>query len=461
VTRRARLTALVAGATVAALVGATPAWAAPGPSDAPEYWFDQWHVTSLWAQGARGGGVTIAEIDTGVNAALPELHSNVLPGIDLGVPGNGQTDRQTGAFGHGTAMASIMVGQAGILGITGLAPDAKLLPIAVPLTGTTDAGKPDRIAAAIRWAADHGGKVISMSLGGASSAQANGDPCPADEQQAVYYAITKGSVVLAASGNDGPTRNTVEEPGVCLGVVSVGAVDASGTVASFSSRHPYLTVSAPGVAIASLSKVLGSAYKGDGTSQATAIASAVVALVWSKYPQLTGRQVVARLLATTDRHSAVRDAAYGYGTIDAYQAVTASVPADAPNPVFAAADPFIARYNSFSGGATRPSQPAGQQRSSFGNVSLQRNARLQTPTVRLGFKLAGAGLLAVLALLAVVLVGRRRRGRAAAVAARHGRVPDAFWRDIVTPSRTGALAPPVIAPPVMPVPPNVTQPPGG
>ncbi|MDT4985320.1 MAG: rane-anchored mycosin, partial [Pseudonocardiales bacterium] len=148
---------LAAGLLVAT---AAPATAAPGPPDAPEYWFDSWHIEQLWQSGVRGQGVTIAEVDTGVNAKLPELAANVLPGKDFGRTGDGRIDREVNEFGHGTAMASIMVGRAGLLGITGLAPSAKLLPIAVPLTGTTDAAPNDHLADAIRWAVDHGGKVI-------------------------------------------------------------------------------------------------------------------------------------------------------------------------------------------------------------------------------------------------------------------------------------------------------------
>ncbi|HLY33188.1 MAG TPA: S8 family serine peptidase, partial [Jatrophihabitantaceae bacterium] len=312
-----RRAAAVAVAAVAMLVvSTTPALAAPGPSDAPEYWFDNWQIESLWGQGVRGQDITIAEIDTGVNAALPELAGNVLPGQDFGEPGNGQVDRETSTFGHGTAMASIMVGQRGILGITGLAPGAKLLPIAVPLNGTTDASHQDKLADAITWAADHGAKIISMSLGGGRTPSDGPDPCPADEQAAVYHALAKGDIVVAASGNNGPVVNTVEEPGVCLGVVSVGAVDSAGVVAQFSSRHPYLTMTAPGVNVASLSRIPGTAYSGDGTSQATAIASAVFALVWSKYPKLSGDRVIARVLATLGGKRATRDPAYGYGELN-------------------------------------------------------------------------------------------------------------------------------------------------
>jgi len=342
--RRFVLAMVTAGVVVAP---GAPAYAAPGPPDAPEYWFDTWHLGQLWQGGARGQGITIAEVDTGVNASLPELRGRVLPGKDFGRGGDGRVDRDVDEFGHGTAMASIMVGRKGLLGITGIAPDAKILPIAVPLTGTVDAAPDDHLAEAIRWAVDHGGEVLSMSLGAARDPGTVAGPCPAAEQAAVNYALGKGAVLLAAAGNKGQSTNAVEEPGVCLGVISVGAVDANAMVARFSSRHPYLTLAAPGVGIASLGRVRGSAYSGDGTSQATAIASAVVALVWSKYPKLTGRQLVTRVLATLDRHTPRRDPGYGLGIIDAYRAVTRPVPASAANPVYTAAEPFLARDRAF------------------------------------------------------------------------------------------------------------------
>ncbi|HVU91200.1 MAG TPA: S8 family serine peptidase, partial [Jatrophihabitans sp.] len=332
------------GAAPAAAVpaAAAPLATTPGPPSAPEYWFDNWRVPALWAGGARGQGVTIAEIDTGVNAELPELAGRVLKGKDFGAGGDGRVDREVDRFGHGTAMASIMVARPGLFGITGLAPAAKVLPVAVPLRGTTDSGRPDRLADAIRWSADSGAKIISMSLGGKRSPRYDTQPCSPDEQAAIYHALSKGALVLAAVGNTGPSRNAVEDPGVCLGVVAVGAVDASGTVARFSTRQPYLTFVAPGVRVPSLGRVAGQAYSGNGTSQATAIASAVAALVWSKYPRLTAAQVLSRLLATLDDRRRTPSPAYGYGRLDAYRAVTADVRASTTNPVYAAVTPFLA-----------------------------------------------------------------------------------------------------------------------
>jgi subtilisin family serine protease len=243
-------------------------------------------------------------------------------------------------------------------------------------------------------------------------------------------------LVVASSGNDGPDKNTVEDPGVCLGVVSVGAVDRTGTVASFSSRHPYLTITAPGVAIASLSRTVGAAYSGDGTSQATAIASAAIALVWSKYPTLSNRQVLARVLATLDRKSATRDPAYGYGTLNAYRAVTANVPADSPNPVFTAAAPFIARARAFSSPAPKPPAPAVTGTHSTGRFSIGSSPRLKTPMVLWGLGTAGVGVIALVGIVLAAWLGRRRRVPTPAdvVALPEQRTGPVFWHEVSAPN---------------------------
>jgi subtilisin family serine protease len=408
------------GAVVGAMVllVAAPAAATPGPADAPEYWFDSWQIPTLWAGGARGQGITIAEIDTGVTAGLPELSGRILPGADLGLGGTGHIDREKDEFGHGTAMASIMVARPGLLGITGIAPAARILPIAVPLNGTVDAGRPDKVPQAIRYAADHHAKIISMSLGGKRTPGVDAKPCNDAEQAAIYYALRKGTLVIASVGNTGPRKNTIEDPGVCLGVLSVGAVDETGTVASFSAREPYLTLVAPGVNIPTLSRVAGQAYSGDGTSQATAITSAVAALVWSRYPNLDARGVSTRILATLAGHRARPSTAYGYGLLDAYRAVTATVAADAPNPVYDAVAPFMSRVDALD--LPPPSRPAAAPRRSGpppGSFQVGSVSRLTTVPVLTGIATSAAGVLMLLLLFGFGIRARSRRQVAAAAAA--------------------------------------------
>lgn len=436
-------TALVSAAAL--VITASTAGAAPGPDNAPEYWFDNWQIDQLWAHGARGNGITIAEIDTGVNADIPEISANILSGKDFGAAGDGRIDREINEFGHGTAMASIMVAHTGVLGITGIAPDAKILPLAVPLTGTTDAGGGnDHLTEAIRYAVDHGSKIISMSLGGTRKPTTDVVPCPDSEQDAVYYALSKGAVLLASAGNTGLSGNAVEEPGVCVGVISVGAVDQNNHAADFSARHPYLTISAPGVNVPSLGRVRGSAYAGDGTSQATAIASAAIALVWSKFPNATGRQIITRVLATLDHRSSTRDPAYGYGIINPERAIEATVPASAANPVYTFADPFIARYTAFATVKSALPPPPATASGGTGHVSVGHSPRMSDPRVRHGIWISLAGLLLLVAV--TVLAWIRKRHPRASTTAEPGLAADGgpatsmddaglVWHEIIDPQR--------------------------
>jgi subtilisin family serine protease len=406
------------------LASAGPALAAPGPSDAQEWWFDTWQVPSLWDGGARGQGVTIAEIDTGVNASLPELTGSILPGKDFGPGGgDGRTDHARDLFGHGTAMASIMVAHPILLGITGLAPEARILPVAVPLRGTNDAPPSgnDHLADAIRWAADHGSKILNMSLGGTRDQARDHVPCPEDEQDAITHAISKGAIVVASAGNSGTKGSPVEEPGVCLGVLSVGAVDSHNVVAPFSSRHKYLTVTAPGVNVPSLGQQPGHAFAGDGTSQSTAITSAVLALIWSKYPNLTGRQIVARMLATVDHRSTGKpDPAYGYGIVNAHRAITTTVPATAPNPVYDAVAPYLTA-NSAKARALPVPKPAASRPEPPGAFAVGKAPSVWSMRV---WTALGVGVLGSIALIVLVVVGVSRARTFAALSGESG----AGWR---------------------------------
>ena len=387
-----------------------PARAAPGPLGAPEWWFDSWHVDTLWAGGADGRGITVAVIDTGVQASLPELQGRVLAGEDLiGNGSDGRIDYDIDDFSHGTAMASIIVARRGTAGIEGLAPGAKILPISVPLRGVVRIGTPtpNATAVGIDYAADHGARIINLSLGGVRDPSDGADPCPSAVQAAVLHALTRGALVVAASGNSGDDGSPVEEPGVCLGVISVGAVDRQLTASPFSSRHPYLTVTAPGDSIPSLSR--DSAYVGEGTSQATAIASAALALIWSKYPHETNRQVSTRLLSTvTDRGPVGRDPAYGLGVIDPAAAIAAHPLAAAPNPVFDGVQPLLT-LNASPVRGPKVVPAAGQPHSPLGQFTVGRAAA--DTTVRFYLLVAATGLCFLLALLFLVLFVPRRPSR--------------------------------------------------
>jgi subtilisin family serine protease len=289
-----------------------------------EWWFTAWQIPKVWQAGARGQGVTVAVIDSGVQADWPELSGVVLPGTDF-QGGDARVDRSQSDFGdshgHGTAMALEIAGQGGPFGLVGVAPEAKILPVQ---WHRGDSG----VGEQIRWAVDHGAKVINMSyfIGGS---------CSDDDQAAVRYAIDRGAVVVTAAGNDGATSVRGNgRPTNCLGVLAVSAIDNQLQVWAKSDRGPYVSLAAPGVHIQAITLARERAHA-DGTSDSAALTSGAIALVWSKYPQLTNRQVVARLLATTrDLGAPGKDDLFGYGGVRPYQAVTADVPADAANPIF-------------------------------------------------------------------------------------------------------------------------------
>lgn len=413
--RRSAVAAVLAALALSAV--ALPAAAAPGPRSAPEWWFDSWDVPSLWAQGADGRGITVAVLDSGVQADIPELRGKVLPGADfIGNGSDGRTDYDSDEFSHGTAMASLIVAARGFGDIEGLAPAAKILPVAVPLAGVVRRGDPPRnaTARAISYAADHGARIISMSIGGPRYEREDKVPCPQPIQDAVLHALSKGALVVAASGNSGGDGSPVEEPGVCLGVVSVGAVDSGLGVTDFSSRHRYLTVTAPGDDIATLTRESGSAFVGDGTSHATALASAALALIWSKYPRENARQILNRLLATaTDRGPKGRDPAYGVGVIDPAAAIAAGAAVTAgANPVLDGAAPLLALSRA---GARTPTPPAAAARpdAPLGEYRIGRAPeRLDARFYLLAGGSAGFGALA-LVLLAVAVRRIRRPARPA------------------------------------------------
>jgi subtilisin family serine protease len=406
-----RLGPLLAAAVLSlAVLPPAPAAATPGPRSAPEWWFDSWHVHELWAGGADGRGITVAVLDSGVQADIPELRGKVLPGADfIGNGSDGRTDYDSDEFSHGTAMASLIAAERGFADIEGLAPAAMILPVAVPLAGVVRRGEPPKNATArsIRYAADHGARIISMSLGGPRNEREDRVPCPQSIQDAVLHAIGKGALVVAASGNSAGSGNPVEEPGVCLGVVSVGAVDSRLEVTEFSSRHRYLTVTAPGSDIATLTRESGSAFVGNGTSHATALTSGALALIWSKYPRENARQILNRLLATAiDRGPKGRDSAYGIGVIDPAAAIAAR-PAGtvAANPVLDGAAPLLALARAR---AKPPAPPAAVAR----RDAPLGEYRIGSPPSRLDsrFYLLAGGSTGFGALALVLLAGALRRG---------------------------------------------------
>ncbi|MCF3137092.1 type VII secretion-associated serine protease mycosin [Streptomyces olivochromogenes] len=321
--RSAALSLLLAGSV--ALLPSTTAYA--DSIRAQQWALSAMHTQQAW-QTTKGKGITVAVLDTGVEADHPDLDGNVLPGKDLIGFGAKRGDRAWAR--HGTAMAGIIAGHGhgpgDSEGVLGIAPEAKVLPVRVILEdGDTARGKArstrgNALSEGIRWAADHGADVINLSLGD-DSASAHPEP---SEDEAVQYALKKGAVVVASAGNGGEKGDHISYPAAYPGVIAATAVDRYGTRASFSTRRWYATVSAPGVDVV-IADPDHRYYQGWGTSAASAFVSGAVALVKAAHPGLTPAQIK-KLLEKTARNapSGGRDDSRGFGFIDPAAAIKAA-----------------------------------------------------------------------------------------------------------------------------------------
>ncbi|TXC92501.1 type VII secretion-associated serine protease mycosin [Streptomyces sp. ISID311] len=302
------------------------------PAQADALRAQEWALQAVHAQQAwrttKGAGVTVAVLDTGVDANHPDLDGQVEPEQDLVGFGAGPGD--TAWAQHGTGMASIIAGHghgAGRQdGVLGLAPEARILPVRViledndPQRERARTQKAGALADGIRWAADHGADVINMSLGD-DSESAHPEP---REDAAIQYALGKGIPVVASAGNGGQKGNHVSYPAAYPGVIAATAVTHVGARARFSTRHWYATVSAPGFDIVMADA--GNGYlSGWGTSPAAAFVSGAIALIRSAHPDLSPAQI-RRLLTTTaqDSPEGGRDDDYGAGLIDPAAALAAA-----------------------------------------------------------------------------------------------------------------------------------------
>ncbi|MFE1437701.1 type VII secretion-associated serine protease mycosin [Streptomyces sp. NPDC058739] len=324
-TARGTVRAALLGGLLAASLALVPPTAAHADVIRASQWaLEAMHTEEAWRT-TKGEGITVAVLDTGVDSSHPDLVGSVLPTKDMVGFGAGKGDRAWAR--HGTAMAGIIAGHGhgpdGGDGVLGIAPGAKILPVRVILEdGDSSRGKARKtrgnaLADGIRWAADHGADVINLSLGDDSK---SAHPEPA-EDEAVQYALKKGSVVVASAGNGGEKGDHISYPAAYPGVIAATAVDKFGTRASFSTRRWYATVSAPGVDVI-IADPDRKYYEGWGTSAAAAFVSGAAALVKSAHPGLTPAQIK-KLLQDTARNAPEggRDDSRGFGFVDPAAAI--------------------------------------------------------------------------------------------------------------------------------------------
>ncbi|HTY71003.1 MAG TPA: S8 family serine peptidase [Actinomycetes bacterium] len=301
----------------------------------PEQWsLTATHAEAAWTK-ATGSGVVVAVIDSGVDASNPDLSGQFVAGAHLADDGvTIASGSATDQLGHGTHVAGIIAAKRDGHGITGIAPDAKIMPINVDspfLTGTA-------VGNAIRWAVDHNAKVVNLSLGFSDMKLYDSDVTPICS--AAAYAESHKVVVVAAAGNDGEGDNFPQAPAACGTVLSVTDLDSTMHVTSYSSFDGSVALAAPGDQIYSTvpSFVSTTDYAVmSGTSMASPFVAGVAALVLQQHPTWTPAQVRSRLESTAeDLGPTGFDPRYGYGAVDPAAAVGATAPPPAATPALTA-----------------------------------------------------------------------------------------------------------------------------
>lgn len=226
-----------------------------------------WNITAFelpkaWAH-TQGEDVVIAVLDTGCDLDHPDLKNNLLEGYNFVNPGATPEDDN----GHGSHVTGILVAENNDVGMVGVCPHAKVRPVKV--LDKKGNGSLLNVANGVRWAADQGVDIITMSLGAPFKVQ--------QVRKAIQYAESKGAVTFVAAGNAGNTKE-VFYPANYPETIAIGAIDENFKRADFSNTGQMLDFMAPGVDI--FSTVPDDWYATlSGTSMACPFAVGVAALL--------------------------------------------------------------------------------------------------------------------------------------------------------------------------------------
>lgn len=285
------------------------------PND-PKYG-SAWHLGKIESSRAwelsRGAGITIAILDSGVDADHPDLAPKLLPGWNV-VNRNGETEDVNG---HGTAVAgSAASATNNATGVAAVGWDASLLPVRI--TNRSDgAAYVSDIARGITWAADQGARVANVSYNASGSFTVS---------NAAAYMREQGGLVVISAGNSGKDIGLADDPGI----ITVSATTSKDTKASWSNYGEFIDVAAPGVSI--LTTSTGGRYRTwSGTSFASPVTAGVVALILSANPLLTADEVEQILEDSADDIGDPGwDSRFGAGRVNAGAAVELALLSEEP-----------------------------------------------------------------------------------------------------------------------------------
>jgi subtilisin family serine protease len=292
------------------------------------------------AYGARGKGVKIGLLDTGVDASHRDLKGRIAEWAEFDAKGTSLVkSKARDTDEHGTHCAGTLVGGNSSGRLIGMAPDARIA-AALVLNGE-HGGTDAQVLAGIDWIVESKVDVLSLSLGGLIM-----DPeTPPTYTEAMLTCLELGIPVVAAIGNEG--HQTTGSPGKDVFALSVGAIDHHGRVAGFSGGRTHIIresdfiapkylplpyskpdLSAPGVAV--LSSVPGGKWKAlNGTSMAAPHVAGAIALLLSatsirEKEEGKRRAFVIQDLITgsvDEAGESGQDHRYGFGTLNVLRAI--------------------------------------------------------------------------------------------------------------------------------------------
>ncbi|HEY8108792.1 MAG TPA: SpoIID/LytB domain-containing protein [Patescibacteria group bacterium] len=313
--------------------------------DDPHY-PNQWALPKIkapaaWDRTVGSSSTTIASIDTGVNASHQDLTAKMwtnddeTPDNNLDDDGNGYIDDHDGMDfvngthvlsvfkndangptddnGHGTLTASVFAAETDNgLGVAGVDWNAKI--IAIKVLNSAGNGFFSDVAEGVRYAGVVGADVANMSLG------ADGLTSEAMTDQAITEAIADGTILVAASGNDGYT-NSINYPAINPSVISVGATGSSDARAGYSNGGSQLDLVAPGSSVRGAGLGNTSYVSASGTSLAAPHVAGVAGLLRALDPDISWSRVRTVLRSSADTVSGMNGASrtnlYGHGRLDA------------------------------------------------------------------------------------------------------------------------------------------------
>jgi serine protease AprX len=306
-----------------------------GTAAPPEWNLNVMHAPELWSLGHSGAGVVVANMDTGVDAAHPDLAAQWRGGGNSWYDPHNQHATPYDPSGHGTQTMAIMVGGGGGGTAIGMAPDARW--IATKLYNDAGYASYSDIHLAFQWLLDPDGNldtvdapdVVNASWGLVGTA----GQCITEFSADIETLKSAGIAVAFAAGNDGPAPLTSLSPANNPQVLSAGAIDAALAIAGFSSRGQsacdgtvYPKLVAPGVNINTADLSFGGMplyVVVSGTSFAAPHAAGAMALLAGAFPGASVAQLEAALTQSAhDLGVAGEDNSYGHGLADvqaAYQ----------------------------------------------------------------------------------------------------------------------------------------------